>query len=94
MSLQRRRELARLSKPELIDVLIDAESTMVELKSAEGVAAIQAERELVEALETLGQLVQWRGLSWDHDALYYVRRALIECQAVPDTQITSVSGVE
>lgn len=94
MSLQRRRELSRLSKPDLIGIIVDAEATLVELKAAEGVAAIQAERDLVEAVDTLGQLVSWAGLSWDDEAFHVVRRALIECQAIPDTQIASRPGVE
>lgn len=33
--LERRRELARLSKPELINMVMDAERTLVELAPAE-----------------------------------------------------------
>lgn len=42
----------------------------------EGVAALQQDAELDDALRTLAQLVQWAGLSWDEDALHVVRLAL------------------
>jgi hypothetical protein len=43
---------------------------------AEGVAAIQAEAEVREAVKTLRDLVWAFGLSWDEDALYIVEHEL------------------
>lgn len=42
----------------------------------EGVAAIQEEEELREAVRTIRQLVDKFGLSWDEDALYIIEHDL------------------